>query len=88
MATHPAAARPPARLAVPENPVGLALILGIFDRCGNPGFASSATGSAKPESPLRGRQGHLIRHAADRYTPHATFPSRGRHLHSPKDNII
>jgi len=45
---------PPVHLAVPENPVGLALILGIFDRCGNSGFASSATGSAKPEFPVRG----------------------------------
>ena len=49
---------PPVHLAVPENPVGLALILGIFDRCGNSGFASSSTGSAKPEFPLhRGGQG-------------------------------
>ena len=45
----------PVHLAVPEKPVGLALILGIFDRCGNSGFASSATGSAKPESPVAGR---------------------------------
>ena len=48
----------PVRLAVPENPVGLALILGIFDRCGNSGFASSATGSAKPEFTLRGGRQH------------------------------
>ena len=45
----------PLRLAVPENPIGLSLILGIFDRCGNSGFASPATGSAKPQFPDAGR---------------------------------
>ena len=39
-------------LAVPEKCVGLPLILAFFDRCGNSGFASSATGGAKPQFPL------------------------------------
>ena len=44
----------PVHLAVPEKPFGLTLILRFFDRCGNSGFTSSATGSAKPEFPVRG----------------------------------
>ena len=44
---------PPVHLAVPENPIGLALILGIFDRCGNCEFPSSATGGGNPQFPLR-----------------------------------
>ncbi len=39
------------RLAVPEKCCGLTLILAFFDRCGNCGFASSATGSARPQFP-------------------------------------
>ena len=45
---------PPVHLAVPEKPFGLTLILRLFDRCGNTGFASSASGSAKPAFPVRG----------------------------------
>ena len=37
------------RLAVPEKPFGLTLILRFFDRCGNCGLASSAAGSARPQ---------------------------------------
>ena len=39
------------RLAVPEKCCGLTRILAFFDRCGNCGFASSATGSARPQFP-------------------------------------
>ena len=35
------------RLAVPEKPFGLTLILRFFDRCGNRSFAFPAPGSAK-----------------------------------------
>ena len=55
MTPHPAQA-PPDRLAVPGNCCGLTLILAVSDRCGNSGFAYSATGSAKPQFPSRGRQ--------------------------------
>ena len=41
---------------MPENPVGLALILGIFDRCGKGVLALSATGGARAPFPrARGR---------------------------------
>ena len=52
--TSSTASGPPVHLAVPENCCGLALFLAVFDRCGNSGFASSATGSTKPEFPVRG----------------------------------
>ena len=52
---------PPVHLAVPEKPFGLTLILRFFDRCGNSGFTSSATGSAKPEFPVRGEGFYLAR---------------------------
>ena len=52
--TSSTASGSPVHLAVPENCCGLALFLAVFDRCGNPGFASSATGSTKPEFPVRG----------------------------------
>ena len=45
------------RLAVPEKPFGLTLILRFFDRCGNSGFPSSATGGGNPQFPL-GRGGY------------------------------
>ena len=51
---HPSASQTPVRLAVPENCCGLTLFLAVFERCGNSGFTSSATGSAKPEFPERG----------------------------------
>ena len=44
----------PARLAVPENCYGLTLVLAVFDRCGNCGLPSSATGSSRPQFPVRG----------------------------------
>ena len=48
---------PPVRLAVPENPVGLALILlRFFDRCGDCGSPFSATGSGDPQSCHRQRE--------------------------------
>ena len=47
---------PPVHLAVPEKPVGLALILGIFDRCGDCGSPFSATGSGDPQSCHRQRE--------------------------------
>jgi hypothetical protein len=37
---------------VPEKRIRLSLIFAFFDRCGNPGFAFSAAGSAKPQFPL------------------------------------
>ena len=42
------------RLAVPENPFGLALILRIFDRCGKTAPPYSATGSGGAVFPVRG----------------------------------
>ena len=51
---------PPVHLAVPEKPFGLTLILRLFDRCGNTGFASSATGSAKPAIPPQGEAQRAI----------------------------
>ena len=45
---------PPVRLAVPEKPFGLTLILRFFDRCGKRALAFSATGSAKALFPVRG----------------------------------
>ena len=47
--------RDSSRLAVPEKCCGLTLILAFFDRCGNCGFPSSATGSGKPQFPLKGK---------------------------------
>ena len=44
---------PPVRLAVPEKPFGLTLILRFFDRCGKRALALSATGSAKALFPVR-----------------------------------
>ena len=41
---------PPVHLAVPENCCGLTLILAVFDRCGNSGFASERL--AVPEKPF------------------------------------
>ena len=40
-----------------EKPFGLTLILRFFDRCGNSGFPSSATGGGNPQFPL-GRGGY------------------------------
>ena len=37
----------PSRPVVPGNPIGLTVIIGIFDRCGDCGSPLSATGSAK-----------------------------------------
>ena len=42
------------RLAVPEKCIGLTLILAFFDRCGNSGFPSSATGGGNPQFPFAG----------------------------------
>ena len=58
------------RLAVPEKCCGLTRILAFFDRCGNCGFASSATGSARPQFP---GGPHKTRRA-----PFETFPRRGK----------
>ena len=44
---------PPVHLAVPEKHFGLTLFLVFFDRCGNCGLASSATGGARPQFPSR-----------------------------------
>jgi hypothetical protein len=41
---------------VPEKCFRLTLTFAFFDRCGNSGFASSATGSAKPQFPFQGSQ--------------------------------
>ena len=63
--------RAPFRLAVPGKRCGLTLLLAFSERCGNSGFASSATGSAKPEFPRRGRQGRAIRESPLRGTGEA-----------------
>ena len=44
---HSVRTGPPERLAGSENPVGLALFLGIFDRCGKRALPASATGSGR-----------------------------------------
>lgn len=52
---HSVRTGPTGRLAGSENPVGLTLFLGIFDRCGKRALPASATGSAKPQFSSRGR---------------------------------
>ncbi len=42
-----------ARLAVPEKCCGLSLFLAFFDRCGNSVLPFSATGSGRPEFPVK-----------------------------------
>ncbi len=59
-------------------------LLAFFDRCGNSGFASSATGSAKPQFPRRGRQGRPLRRGG--YYPPACRTSTqvcGRFVNRP-----
>lgn len=51
------------RLAVPENCYGLTLVLAVFDRCGNCGLLSSATGSSRPQFPVRG-EGFVLTESA------------------------
>ena len=49
------------RLAVPEKPFGLTLILRFFDRCGDCGSPFSATGSGDPQSCHRQRKAGIPR---------------------------
>ena len=69
---------PPFHLAVPGKRCGLSPTLAFSDRCGNSGFASSATGSATPEFPRRGRQGRRATARAKRSgggPPRASAPT-------------
>ena len=70
-------------LRCPKNAAHIRL-LAFFDRCGNSGFASSATGSAKPQFPRRGRQGRPLRRGG--YYPPACRTSTqvcGRFVNRP-----
>ena len=60
---------PPVHLAVPENPIGLALILGIFDRCGNCRLSFSAAGSESLQFSRRGKHSGLSGMPAPTYRP-------------------
>ena len=58
------AARYHLHLAVPGKCCRHTLIFAFFDRCGNCGLAFSATGSARPQFPRRGRQGRATARVA------------------------